>query len=310
MAARSFALNDKPDHKTLLEVQDYFRLPSTALVEKDWFVVRALTAIHDVEVDGLTLAFGGGTALGRAYRLLERMSEDIDLRIVGQDKPSRGALKRLRGEVNARLEAAGFVVEGHYRVLHSDSYIRYDLPYEPIAKGEGVLRPEIKIELATFPICTAPEKRSVSSFVAEATGASPEASDVACVRLVETAADKFVALGRRAGFALFGLGELDHTLVRHVYDLSRMDGHYSLDEAAAIALETMRAEAASRAEDYPAYKADPRAETLRAYEVMREDAEFADHYANLLGDMVYGERPDFASAFEKVQKFADRIRDA
>lgn len=89
-AVRSFALSDKPDLQTLLEVQDYFALPSTALVEKDWFVVRALAAIHDVEVDGLTLAFGGGTALGRAYRLLERMSEDIDLRIVGKMQVSAG----------------------------------------------------------------------------------------------------------------------------------------------------------------------------------------------------------------------------
>ena len=62
MAGRSFALNDKPDLQTLLEVQDHFSLPSPALVEKDWFVVKALAAIHDVEVDGLTLAFGGGTA--------------------------------------------------------------------------------------------------------------------------------------------------------------------------------------------------------------------------------------------------------
>jgi predicted nucleotidyltransferase component of viral defense system len=80
-------LKGKPDHQTLLEVQEYFGLPSAALVEKDWFVVQALAAIHDVEVDGLTLAFGGGTALGRAYRLLERMSEDIDLRIIGENPP-------------------------------------------------------------------------------------------------------------------------------------------------------------------------------------------------------------------------------
>ena len=139
-------MNDKPDQKTLLEVQELFRLPSPALVEKDWFVVRALAAIHDVQVDGLTLAFGGGTALGRAYRLLERMSEDIDLRIVGEKANSRGALRRLRGEVNERLEAADFAVEGHYSVKQNDRYVRYDLPYEPIARGEGVLRPEIKVE--------------------------------------------------------------------------------------------------------------------------------------------------------------------
>lgn len=303
-------MNGKPDQKTLLEVQDYFGLPSPALVEKDWFVVRALAAIHNVEVDGLTLAFGGGTALGRAYRLLERMSEDIDLRIVGQDKPSRGTLKRLRTEVNKRLEAAGFTVDGHYSVKQNDRYVRYDLPYEPIARGEGVLRPEIKIEIAAFPICTAPEKRSVSSFIAEANGDDAEAKEVACVRLVETAADKFVALGRRAGFALSGLGDLDHTLVRHVYDLSRMDGHYDAAEAAAIALETMKADAESRGDEYPAYKSDPKAETLRAYEILSKDEKFAQGYAKLLGDMVYGERPEFESSFEKVLAFAERIRSA
>lgn len=303
-------MNDRPDLQTLLEAQDHFGLPSPALVEKDWFVVRALAAIHDVEVDGLTLAFGGGTALGRAYRLLERMSEDIDLRIVGDRARSRGALQRLRREVNERLQAAGFPVESHYAVKQSDRYVRYDLPYEPIAVGAGVLRPEIKIEIAAFPICRAPETLSVASFIAEANGAAPEAADVACVRLVETAADKFVALARRAGFAFTGLGERDHTLVRHVYDLARMDGNYDVDDAAAIALETMKVEAEGRADDYPAYKADPRAETLRAIEIMSSDAGFAEDYRELLGDLVYGDKPEFSSAFAAIQRFARRIRDA
>ncbi len=75
MAERSCALKDKPERQTLLEVQDYFDLPSAALVEKDWHVIQALAAIRDAASDGLTLAFGGGTALGRAYGLLRRMSE-------------------------------------------------------------------------------------------------------------------------------------------------------------------------------------------------------------------------------------------
>lgn len=303
-------MNDRPDLRTLLETQEHFGLPSPALVEKDWFVVRALAAIHDVQVDGLRLAFGGGTALGRAYRLLERMSEDIDLRIVGENANARGSLKRLRNEVNARLEGAGFSVEGHYAVKQSDRYVRYDLPYEPIAEGEGVLRPEIKIEIAAFPICAAPEQRAVSSFIGEARGVGPEVAAVNCVRLIETAADKFVALGRRAGFAIAGLGALDHTLVRHIYDLSRMDGHFDLGEAVAIALATMREEAASRAEDYPAYKDDPKTETLRTFEAMANHAGFIEHYNKLLGDLVYGEKPEFPVAFEAVQRFAQGVRDA
>jgi hypothetical protein len=304
-------LNGKPDHQTLLEVQEYFALPSPALVEKDWFVVQALAAIHDVEVDGLTLAFGGGTALGRAYRLLERMSEDIDLRIVGEKATSRNSLKRMRRAVSERLMAAGFNVEGQFRVLQNDTYVRYDLPYDPIAKGEGVLRPEIKIEIAAFPISTVPELRSVTSFVSEATNKAAEASGVKCVPLVETAADKFVALGRRAGFAFAGHGPLDHTLVRHVYDISRMDGNYDLDAAVAIALDTMVTESQSdRVGDYAAYKEDPRAETLRTFGIMSAHPKFAQDYEKLMIDMVYGTRPGFAEAFGAVERFAQKVRDA
>jgi predicted nucleotidyltransferase component of viral defense system len=301
-------LNDRPDLTTLLETQEYFRLPTVALVEKDWFAIRALAAIHDVQVEGLTLAFGGGTALGRAYNLLQRMSEDVDLRIVGENANKRGPLKRLRAEVSARLKAAGFKVNPI--VKQSDRYVRYDLPYDPITAGEGVLRPEIKIEMSAFPICTVPEQRSVCSFIAEAKKAAPEANAVSCVRLVETAADKFVALGRRAGFSFSGADELDYTLARHVYDLSRMEGHYDPNEAVAIALATMQAEAASRGVGYPAYMADPKAETLRTYDMMASHAGFIEQYTKLMGDLVYGDRPEFPVAFEAVQRLAQSVRDA
>ena len=63
--------------RDLLEVQAYFGLPSPALVEKDFHVVKALAAIAAVHTAPLGLVFGGGTALARAHRLIRRMSEDI-----------------------------------------------------------------------------------------------------------------------------------------------------------------------------------------------------------------------------------------
>ncbi|MCX7101330.1 MAG: nucleotidyl transferase AbiEii/AbiGii toxin family protein [Methylobacter sp.] len=75
-------MNDKPSLQDLLEVQAYYGLPSPALVEKDWYVVKALAAITAIDASPFQLVFGGGTALGRAHRLIHRMSEDIDLKIV------------------------------------------------------------------------------------------------------------------------------------------------------------------------------------------------------------------------------------
>lgn len=303
-------MSDRPDRRTLLETQEFFGLPSPALVEKDWHVVHALAAIHDVEVDGLKLVFGGGTALARAHRLLERMSEDIDLRIVGETAGSRASLKRLRRAVSDRLDAAGFAVEGHVAVQQNDRYVRYDLPYAPIIEGQGVLRPEIKIELSAFPSCRPAVIKSVASFVSEAAGAAPEIPAIACVPIVETAADKFVALARRAGFAFAGLGALDPTLVRHVYDLHRLDGHYDAEDATVIALETMVLEGQTRGDDFPAYQADPKGETLRSVAAMPGHAPFVEGYAKLLDDMVYGAKPEFSVAMTVVHAFAERIRAA
>jgi hypothetical protein len=54
------------------------------------------------------LVFGGGTALSRAHRLIRRMSEDIDLRIVvDSNRPERGTLRRLRAKVTEALLGAG-----------------------------------------------------------------------------------------------------------------------------------------------------------------------------------------------------------
>jgi len=38
-------LSDRPTLEELLEVQEHFGLPGPALVEKDWYVVKALVAI-------------------------------------------------------------------------------------------------------------------------------------------------------------------------------------------------------------------------------------------------------------------------
>ncbi|MDG2522963.1 nucleotidyl transferase AbiEii/AbiGii toxin family protein [Caulobacter segnis] len=297
-------MKDRPDERLLREVQEFHGLPSAALVEKDWHVVRALSAIHDVSLEGMGLAFGGGTALGRAHRLIKRMSEDIDFRIVGAEGKGGRALTRFRQEVTRRLEAAGFDAERRH-VDHRDTYVRYDLPYAPIIKGDGVLRPEIKIELsAGFPVRRPTIELAVSSFVAEARRAGPELVSVRCVSLVDTGADKFVGLARRAGKAYSRGEELDPTLVRHVYDLHCLRGACDLNDLVALAVEVMDAEKARGAE---AYQADPMAETLAVIAKLSEDKLFVDGYGRLMDDMVFGDKPSFGAAWGVVTEICSAV---
>ena len=105
-----------------------------------------------VDTKPFRLIFGGGTALGRAYGLIKRMSEDIDLRIVGVDRPSKGQLRKLRKAITAALLQAGFKFDpdnpAHRMTKYKGHYTVYQIPYEPVT--EGALRPEIKIELSVF----------------------------------------------------------------------------------------------------------------------------------------------------------------
>ncbi|WP_200979812.1 nucleotidyl transferase AbiEii/AbiGii toxin family protein [Echinicola sp. 20G] len=48
--------------------------------EKDWWVVQTLETIFEMEVAS-HLVFKGGTSLSKAWKLIDRFSEDIDLAI-------------------------------------------------------------------------------------------------------------------------------------------------------------------------------------------------------------------------------------
>jgi predicted nucleotidyltransferase component of viral defense system len=80
----------------LLAVQAHFRLPSVGLVEKDIHVLRAIQTLAALDVAPFALVFGGGTALARAHKLIERMSEDVDFKLVPTPAApvSRSGLRR------------------------------------------------------------------------------------------------------------------------------------------------------------------------------------------------------------------------
>ena len=104
-----------PTLEELLEVQSYFRLPSPALVEKDFYVVKALAAIAAVERDALhvRLAFGGGTALSRAHRLIRRASthegRGLRPRVSRPGAPDGGG-PTVRTEEEFRIQIPGLVL--------------------------------------------------------------------------------------------------------------------------------------------------------------------------------------------------------
>jgi predicted nucleotidyltransferase component of viral defense system len=302
----------------LRAVQDYYGFESAAPVEKDWHVTRVLATVAALDAAPFRLIFAGGTALARAHKLVRRMSEDIDFKIVLADSSSisrnklRLELGALRDKVTAALREAAFALDPKDKTQLSSKnenrYTVYHLPYGDVTGGD--LRPTIQLELTYARLRAAPVVLPVSSFIAEAFGRPPELSAITCVSVMETAAEKLVALTRRIAMELAGLSrDPDPTLVRHIYDLHMIRDQLDLAAVADMSTAIAVDDAATFGNQYPAYLSDSSGETRKALAALSVDPAYRERYASFMRNMVYGEQPKFEQAFGTVHELATHFLD-
>lgn len=305
--------DELPDN--LRAVADFFGLPGSGPVAKDFHIVRAIKALATLDAAPFDLVFGGGTALARAHRIIRRMSEDVDFKIVPKTAApvSRSSLRRqldrLRPKVSAALAAADFAFDKTDAWARDEGqYAVWLLPYGATDEaGEG-LRPTIRVELNYAPLRHPTVTLPVRSFVAEAMDRPPEVPVLACVSVIETAAEKLVSLTRRTAMEMACVSrDPDPTLIRHVYDLHMMRELVDPAIVADLARRIAETDAAQFGHQYPAYAADIAGETRKALDALRTDPLHRERYTRFLADMVYGERFDFRQAMETVDELASQF---
>jgi len=86
-------------------------------VEKDWRVTQALRIIFEMEV-GQSLVFKGGTSLSKAWKLIQRFSEDVDLAIDHRFLGFEGDLFKNQ-RTNLRKQAGIYTTEPFYQELEA-----------------------------------------------------------------------------------------------------------------------------------------------------------------------------------------------
>jgi len=301
-------LNAELTPELCVDVADALGLPHPGLVEKDYHVVRALQALKEVEHAGARLVFGGGTSLCRAHRLIERMSEDIDLRIASAKPLADGGRRSFRVAVSESLIAAGFEFDprnpDHLAVHDGGKTFVYNLLYAQVTTSVASLRPGVKVEISSWPLLRASVQCTVSSFVAQARGAAAEVSGIQCVDVTETAADKFVALTRRLGEEQYKQGTRDRSLLRHVYDLFRIRSHVALDEMRPLIGTILESDRRSRSRGFPAYAENPQAVSREAVESLAKDPSYAEAFEGFQRDMVYGARVPLHECLPALRELA------
>lgn len=156
-----------------------------AVVEKDFWVTWVLDRMFAAPELARLLMFKGGTSLSKAYGLIERFSEDIDLildwRVLGSDDPlaerSRTQQNRLNEEIDHQALAyiAGPLLDGVAAALADvcRCAIGADDPHVievryPAAFADDYLRPEVRLEIGPLAAWLPHEDKAITCYAAMA----------------------------------------------------------------------------------------------------------------------------------------------
>jgi len=300
------------------DVADALGIAHPAIVEKDYYAVQLLKLLADIDPDGYTLLFAGGTCLAKAHRNTYRMSEDIDIKFIPNDetlKKSRSEQRRLRRKLNqhiAEVISASeiFNIIGKPHIQNEYKFQQLSLEY-PTYHGEmEALRPHIQLELTESMLFQKPRDVPLSSLYAEVTKQENEVDIFSCVELESIAAEKFIALLRRtAALARDHKKKDDQTLVRHVYDLHLIyEGKIDLVITKSLVQKVIKIDVEQFGNQHPEFRENPIDELLLGFETLKKDPISRQRYVDFIGPLVFHPNPaDWQTAFKSLEVFVEKI---
>lgn len=286
-----------------------------ALLEKDIHVTDALIALMQIEHPTLSLVFCGGTSLSKAYGMIERMSEDIDLKVVPRDPNiSRSALKRdlsnLKAHVTTVLSGIGLAEDVEARkALNENRYIGMQWFYSSAYESHGSLRPHLSIEFTTRTPRHLVETKEIG-YLLDRLLENPGLVEVACVIPAETLAEKVLSFLRR--YAQYNAGKMeqawDNALVRHIYDIYCIfhANHTCLEMAKLHFNELVVEDTVQFGKQFSEFSDTPKATLLQALADAESDSKLVDEYQRYLLPLIFGAtRPSHEEAFAVFKECAE-----
>lgn len=294
------------EHDLILDVRNegLTSLPP-GIFEKDLLITEVLRTVVAVDSDGIQLVFCGGTCLSKAHGLIERMSEDIDFKLVLPQGLSRSARSRLLSQFKKRLAAvlvdAGFAVPANEIIARDEnSYVSLNLHYESSFAPVASLRPEIKVELNARPPVLPTSPLPIPSMLDVLIQAPKSGLHVECIGVEETLAEKVLSFLRRTAEARAGRNRADYDdrLVRHLYDVRAIArGREGLvlphEHFAAL----VAGDATQFRNQYPEFEKDPVGQMRVILDALHHEADaFERDYLRFVDELVFGEPVTFAEA--------------
>lgn len=297
--------------------------------EKDLIVCDAIRALSQIPQDeNFRLVFCGGTCLSKAYGLLQRMSEDVDFKIVPTkmgSQLSRSALKKHLGayvkSVVEHLERCGFDGNCIARQCRDEyKYTSLDIQFESVFEKPVSLRPHLLIELNFTLIADKTEFKNAGSLfdsLSKLSNFTPVA--IECVSLSEAFTEKLISFPRRLAMQIAKFHPnvnltadtgWDPALVRHLYDVCVIANKSSIisndiSKIAGLLQLVIAKDANEFANQHPEFISDPKNELLSAIKWAKTSVDLKAQYQQFVDDMVYApksERPSFEASIDLFER--------
>ena len=294
------------EHDLILDVRNegLTSLPP-GIFEKDLLITEVLRSVVAVDSDGIQLVFCGGTCLSKAHGLIERMSEDIDFKLVLPQGLSRSARSRLLSQFKKHLAAvlvdAGFAVPAEQIIaLDENSYVSLNLHYESRFAPVASLRSEIKLELNARPPVLPTAPLPIASMLDVLIQAPRTDLHVECIGVEETLAEKVLSFLRRTAEARAGRNRADYDdrLVRHLYDVRAIaQGRVGLALPHEHFAAMVTADAVQYRNQYPEFEQDPVGQMRVVLDALHHETDaFERDYLQFVDELVFGAQVTFAEA--------------
>ena len=314
----------RPERRELIEALVAETAPggmTAGLLEKDEHLTDALRALFALRLEGAQLVLCGGTSLAKGFGLIERMSEDADLKVVLPDatRSSRSEIRRrlsaLKTQVNAALTGIGLTEEkSKEQAFNENRYFCSEWSYARHYESVASLRPHLQIEwTARTPVLPVQVCR-ITSLADHFAGRDELAFEAPVVAVAETMAEKTLSFLRRYAQHRAGLmrQSWDTALVRHVYDVHRI--YRKRPETVVAARQAFPMLVAGDQKEFgiqfPGFAAAPRDVLTGALLQARVDGEIEQEFTGNLLPLVYGaDKPAFAEAFADFNAVAGALLD-
>lgn len=301
------------------DVADALGIDSPAIVEKDVYAVQLLGYLSTLDSPQFELVFAGGTSLAKAHCSIYRMSEDIDIKLVGREEAvagmSRSALKAGRKALLANIEALVsksemFQLDANPTKRNEYRYAEYAIRYPRSQTSITALRPGLKLDITASALLEPAVRTSISSLYADVLQLPPEIKSFPTVSLNSTIVEKLVALLRRTAQVDRDRSRKDdETLVRHVYDLHTVTAlGYDPRALGRLIDAVIQKDSDQFGRQHPEFRQDPAAELHHGLVCLCTDSIHRSRYERFIGPLIYHESPaSWDEALSAVARLARQL---